>query len=120
MATIVSAGGGAVVTRLASLTNIPKTSTAVSGTENWKKYDAIYFECFMHYSGANETAVFTNLILTTCVSLGDRYQPIRVSTSSGNGAELDIYCNFSENKINMSKDSKAFDLSKLEIYGVNF
>lgn len=105
------------VNLLASLTSIPTSSTAVSGTENWKSYDAIYFECFMHYSGASDKSVFTNLILTDCVSVGDRYQILRAYGTAG---ELDAHCYFSENVINVYKNVRAYDVTKLNIYGVKF
>lgn len=118
MATIINMGGGSISpVLLASVTDVPTSSTAISGTENWKKYDAIYFECFMHYSGASDKSIFTSLILTDCVSLGDRYQLLRVY---GTGGELNAFCSFLENVINISKNVKTYGITKLNIYGVRF
>lgn len=120
MATIIQAGSGSTVTKLASLTSVPTSDTAISGTENWKKYDAIYFECIMHYSDANNKAIFTNLILTNNVTTEENYCPIRVSDAGAGNAEINIHCRFSENVININKYTKIYDIVKLNIYGVNF
>lgn len=120
MATIVNAGGGSTVTMLASLTSVQTSSTAISGTESWQKYDAIYFECFMHYFEESNKAVITNLILTNNVPIGERYNPIRVSGSGGDSSEINIFCYFSENVINIYKDVQKYDVVKLNIYGVKF
>ena len=118
MANIICAGGASTVTMLASLTNVQTSNTAISGTNNWKKYDAIYLECTMHFLDANTKAILTNLILTNNVLIGEKYFPIR--TFGGNNAELGIRCIFSENVINISKDVHIYDVVKLNIYGVNF
>ena len=121
MATIINTGGGySSPTLLASLTNVPTSSTAISGTNNWKNYDAIYFECFMHFKNTSDKSVFTNLILTNTVSIGDRYQPIRVGSTNGEANEVGIHCYFSENALNINKITYTYDVTKLNIYGVNF
>lgn len=123
MATIINMGmGGGSISPvlLASLTNVPTSSTPISGTENWKKYDAIYFECFMNYKNTTDKSVITNLILTKIVSIGDRYQPIRVSSSDGTANEVNIHCYFSENALSIHKSVKGYSITKLNIYGVNF
>lgn len=121
MANIINMGGGSISpVLLASLTNVPTSSTAVSGTENWKKYDAIYFECVMHYKDANSKSIFTNLILTNTVSIGDRYQPIRVSGADGSSSEVNVQCVFAENALSIRKSVSSYDITKLNIYGVNF
>lgn len=121
MATIINMGSGSITpVLLASLTNIPESSTAITGTENWKKYDAIYFECFLHYLSASDKSVFTNLILTINVSIGDRYAPIRLSSASGQSSEANVFCVFSENVLSIYKKTHTYDVTKLNIYGVNF
>lgn len=120
MATIINTGSGAKVTMLASLTSVPTSITAISGTENWKKYDAIYFECVMHYKDAKSKAIFTNLILTNNISIGDRYQPIRVSGADGSSSEANIFCYFSENVLSAYKIDGNYGITKLNIYGVDF
>lgn len=124
MATLTSVGGGSgdtfKATLLASLTSIPTSNTAISGTENWQKYDAIYFDCLMHYSAVSNVSVFTNLILTNTVSIGVNYEPIRVIGSGGGNNEVNIDCYFSENEINLHKEFSTYDITKLNIYGVNF
>ena len=119
MANIINMGAGSISpVLLASVTNVPTSSTAVSGTENWKKYDAIYFECFMHFTKATDKAIFTNLILTDVVSPGERYFPLR--TIGWNGDEAGVVCVFSENEIMMNKTNKNYDVTKVNIYGVDF
>ena len=122
MANIINMGGGSSYpVLLASVTSVPTSATAISGTETWKKYDAIYFECFMHYKNASDKSVNTNLILTKNVSSGDTYQLIRVTTSSGDGSELNIRGYFSENVLRAYKVVHGgYDVTKLNIYGVNF
>lgn len=120
MATIIHACGGSTVNLLASLTSVPTTATAVSGAEKWKEYDAIYFECFINDANTSDKAVFTNLILTNNVSIGDKYQPIRVSGSDGSSNQVNIYCNFSENVISINKTIEGYSVTKLNIYGVDF
>lgn len=119
MATIIQAGGGPTVTQLASLTSVPTSNTAISGTENWKKYDAIYFECTIHYSEASNTAIFTNSILTHNVSIGSKYQPFHILYGNMD-RYIYVLCYFSENALNVYKEMKNYDVVKLNIYGVNF
>lgn len=121
MATIINMCGGSISpVLLASVTSMPTSSTAISGTETWKKYDAIYFECFIHYSKTSDKSVLTNLILTNNVSAEDRYQIVRVSASDGSGSEINVHCYFSENAINIYKNAGVYDVVKLNIYGVMF
>ena len=121
MATIINMGAGSITqVLLASLTDVPTSSTAISGTESWKKYDAIYFECVMNYTSTSDTSVFTKLILTNNVLLGYRYQPIRVSGSDDKANEVNIQCYFSENVLSIRKSGKGYGVTKLNIYGVNF
>lgn len=110
------------VNLLASLTSLPElpSITEIGGTEDWKKYDAIYFECLIHYTKADDKAVFTNLLLTHNVSIGDSYQPILVTYGSENGGYVSIRCYFSENVIGMGKEMNVYDVVKLNIYGVKF
>ena len=121
MATIINMGGGSVSpVLLASVTSVPTSSMAISGTENWKKYDAIYYECFIHFTRADDKAIFTNLILTEIVSPGERYFPLRTVSISGAGDEASVVCVFSENGIMMNKVTKNYDVTKVNIYGVDF
>lgn len=121
MANIINMSAGSLPpVLLASITPVPTSSTAISGTETWKKYDAIYFECFMHYKDASAKSIFTNLILTNNVSVGDRYQPIRVGGADGSSNEANIFCYFSENILSTYKVVSGYGITKLNIYGVNF
>ena len=119
MANIINMGGGAISpVLLASVTNVPTSSTAISGTENWKKYDAIYFECFIHFSKTTDKAIFTNLIFTDIVSPEEKYLQLRAVGFSGD--EATVVCVFPENGIMMNKVNKNYDVTKVNIYGVNF
>lgn len=121
MPTIVhGSGGGITSTLLASLTSVPSSSTAVSGTENWKNYDAIYIECFMHYETNSDISVFTNIYIADSVSLGTRYQIFRSSSaiSSGNNANAFVY--FTDTAISVYKTISVYEVTKINIYGINF
>ena len=121
MANIINMGGGSISpVLLASLTSVPTSGTAISGTETWKKYDAIYFECFVHFTRADDKAIFTNLILTDVVSPGERYFPLRTVSISGAGDEASVVCVFSENGITLNKVTKNYDVTKVNIYGADF
>lgn len=121
MATIINMGGGSIYpVLLASLTSIPTSSTAVSGTENWKKYDAIYFDIKMHFTENNDFSSFTNLILTKNVGIGDRYGCLRQNTATGSGGEANIFCWFYNDQIKMSKKVYIYDIIRVNIYGVHF
>ena len=121
MATIINTGAGSIPpVLLASLTNVPTSSTEVSGTENWKKFDAIYFECFMNYGNTSDNAILTNLILTNNISIGAIYQPLRISGSDGASKQMNIRCIFSENVISISTSIYGYHVTKLNVYGVNF
>lgn len=120
MANIINMGGGSFSpVLLASLTTVPTSSTAISGTENWKKYDVIYFECTIHYSVASDKAIFTNAILTHNVTIGGRYQPFRIIYGNMDRS-LYVLCYFSENALKVYKETKSYDVVKLNIYGVKF
>lgn len=119
MATIINMSNGSIIQVLASLTNVPTSITAISGTDSWKKYDAIYFECLMHYTKSSDKSIFTNLILTNNVSIGDQYLPIRV-TGTDSPSYLNVYAYFSENVLSIYKYVSSYDVMKLNIYGVNF
>lgn len=118
MATIIHACGGSTVNLLASLTSVPTSSTAISGTESWKKYDAIYYEFYISRVSKNPS-IFTNLILTKVVSLENEYFPLRV-TSTNSSDYININCFFSENAIKMNKGNQKYDVTKVNIYGVKF
>lgn len=121
MATIINMSGGSIYpVLLASVTNVSTSSTAISGTENWKKYDAIYYECFVHFHNPDDKAIFTHLILTNNISLGGRYFLLRTNSPNASGDEINLISVFSENVIKMNKANKVYDVTKLNIYGVNF
>lgn len=121
MANIINMSNGSITqVLLASLTNIPTSSTAVSGTTNWKKFDAIYFVTKMHYKEVNDVASFTNLVFTKNVVIGDTYSVSRVSTSNGQAWETNLNCWFFNDQIKVSKKVYVYDITRVDIYGVNF
>ena len=112
-------GGYNSLTLLASLTSVPTSSTAISGTENWEKYDAIYFVIKMHFSDKDDVSSFTNLILTKNVVIGDRYSVLR-QPSLGNSWEANVLCWFYDDRIEMLKKVNNYDVLSVNIYGVDF
>lgn len=121
MANIINMSNGSITqVLLASLTSIPTSSTAVSGTTNWKKFDAIYFVTKMHYKEAKDVSTFTNLIFTKNVVIGDSYNAFRASTSNGEAWEANLNCWFFNDQIKISKKVYYYDILSVSIYGVNF
>ena len=121
MANIISMGTGSVSpVLLATLTNIPTSSTAVSGTTNWRKFDAIYFVTKIHYKEVTSVTIFTNLIFTKNVVIGDSYTACRVDTSNGEAWEANLNCWFFNDQIKISKKVYQYDIIRVDIYGVNF
>lgn len=114
MATIINAGGGYNSTLLASLTNIPTTATAVSGTENWKKYDAIYFEILLS-SGTNY--YFTSVIFTSMITKGIEYLP------TDTPAESNLSVTYRDTGMTIKAWNSAgtdYYITSVKIYGINF
>ena len=121
MATIINMSGGSISpVLLASVTSVPTSSTEIAGTENWKKYGAIYFVVKMHYNDKDNVVSFTNLILTKSVVNGVKYCVVRQSSASNN-AEAGLSCLFYDDQIKILKNViPGYDIMGVDIYGVNF
>ena len=119
MATIVNTGGGITVTKLASLTSIPKTETAVSGTENWIKYNAFYF--VMRFNLASTTSVFTSVVFSHEAVTAYKYNLCR-QMGQNNDQQAHVIALFADSSsIKMWKSAIGdYDVTRIDIYGINF
>lgn len=110
MSTIVHTGGGAKVTMLASLTSIPTSSTAVSGAEKWKEYDAILYITQFSVNGT----YIEGINFTKDITAGESHVGVSY------GSQCDVTVTYGGNSLSVKKMENGVTLSTLKIYGINF
>ena len=121
MATVINAGmGGMICKLLSSMDTVSSGTTLVSGTSEWKSYDAIFYT-YKGIDTQNQTYTYTAFHIVNAVKditdniLLDHY--FRTSPST-EGIPAVKYTVSGISVINTT--NAYYDMSNLKIYGINF
>lgn len=121
MATVINAGmGGMICTLLASMDTVSSGSTLVSGTSEWKSYDAIFYT-YKGIDRQSQTYTYTAFHIVNAVK--DITDPILLNhyfrTSPSTEGIPSV--KYSDSGISVINTTNAYyDMSNLKIYGINF
>ena len=121
MATVINAGvGGMICTLIASMDTVPSGATLVSGTSEWKKYDAIFY-IYKGIDKQSKTYTYTAFHIVNAVKditdtiILNHYFRTSPSTEGIPAVK------YSDSGISVINTTGAYyDMSNLKIYGINF